>query len=78
MSSEHRGPHRRTEAQKAAAIQARMASVAASERVFVHQEFRRRGMSDRTVNALIDRGIDAPERLLFAAEADLKNIPGIG
>jgi hypothetical protein len=48
MSSEHRGPHRRTEAQKAAAIQARMASVAASERVFVHQEFRRRGMSDRT------------------------------
>jgi DNA-directed RNA polymerase alpha subunit len=30
------------------------------------------------VNALFTRGIDAPERLLFASEAELAKIPGIG
>jgi DNA-directed RNA polymerase alpha subunit len=37
-----------------------------------------RGFSRRTANALFTRGIDAPERLLFASEAELKKIPGIG
>jgi hypothetical protein len=36
-----------------------------------------RGFSDRTVDALLAHGINAPERLLFAVEADLKGIPGI-
>jgi hypothetical protein len=37
-----------------------------------------RGFSDRTVKALVARGIDAPERLLFAAETEFRKIPGIG
>ena len=37
-----------------------------------------RGFSDRTVTALVDCSIDAPERLLFMNEASLKTIPGIG
>lgn len=37
-----------------------------------------RGFSRRTVNALFNRGIDAPEWLLFVSEAELKKIPGIG
>jgi DNA-directed RNA polymerase alpha subunit len=40
--------------------------------------FHGRGFSRRTVNALFTRGIDAPERLLFSSEAELKKIPGIG
>jgi hypothetical protein len=40
--------------------------------------FSDRGFSDRTVKALVARGIDAPERLLFASEAELRKIPGIG
>jgi DNA-directed RNA polymerase alpha subunit len=40
--------------------------------------FHGRGFSRRTVNALFTRGIDAPERLLFASEAELQKIPGIG
>jgi DNA-directed RNA polymerase alpha subunit len=40
--------------------------------------FRDRGFSDRTVEALIAWGIAAPERLLFATEAGLKQILGIG
>ncbi len=37
-----------------------------------------RGFSNRTIDALVARGIDAPEHLLFATEAELKKIPGIG
>lgn len=40
--------------------------------------FRDRGLSDRTIKALLAHGLDAPERLLFVTEADLKRIPGIG
>ena len=40
--------------------------------------FDHRGFSSRTIDALVARGIDAPERLLFATEAELKQIPGIG
>jgi DNA-directed RNA polymerase alpha subunit len=40
--------------------------------------FRDRGFSDRTTNALVTHGIDAPERLLFMTETEPKNIPGIG
>ena len=36
------------------------------------------GLSDRTIEALVDCSIDAPERLLFMEEAALKNIPGVG
>ena len=34
--------------------------------------FSQRGFSERTIDALIARGITYPERLLFASEADLK------
>jgi DNA-directed RNA polymerase alpha subunit len=40
--------------------------------------FRDRGFSDRTIDALIAHGIDAPERLLFASETALKRIRSIG
>jgi hypothetical protein len=37
-----------------------------------------RGLSDRTVEALLANGIFEPERLLFMTEAQLKVMPGIG
>jgi hypothetical protein len=40
--------------------------------------FRNRGFSERTIRALMDCSIDAPERLLFMKPADLKKIPGVG
>jgi DNA-directed RNA polymerase alpha subunit len=40
--------------------------------------FNDRGLSEGTVHALVDAGIDAPERLLFATETEVRKIPGIG
>jgi hypothetical protein len=40
--------------------------------------FRGRGFSDRTIQALLDHGIDFPEPLLFMEPSQLKQIPGIG
>jgi DNA-directed RNA polymerase alpha subunit len=40
--------------------------------------FHDRDFTKRTVEALVVAGIDAPERLLFATEAELKKLPGIG
>jgi DNA-directed RNA polymerase alpha subunit len=40
--------------------------------------FERRGLSKRTVQALANRNIDAPERLLFMTKAQLQSIPGAG
>lgn len=40
--------------------------------------FRNRGLSERTIDALLDCGIDAPERLLSMTPAQLSEIPGIG
>ena len=40
--------------------------------------FRGRGFSDRTVQALLNHGIDFPESLLFLEPSQLKQIPGIG
>jgi DNA-directed RNA polymerase alpha subunit len=37
-----------------------------------------RGFSKRVIEVLIDRGIDAPERLLFVTEEELRKIPKIG
>jgi DNA-directed RNA polymerase alpha subunit len=48
------------------------------EQFLARAPFQNRNFSDRTINALIAKGIDAPERLLFATEAELKRIPGIG
>ena len=39
--------------------------------------FRDRRFSKRTVDALVAHGIDAPERLLFMTEAQLREVPGI-
>jgi DNA-directed RNA polymerase alpha subunit len=65
----------RTPEQKAAAINAAWVSARA---VLSRSQFTGRGLTDRTVDALIARGIDAPERLLFVTETDLRKIPGIG
>ena len=40
--------------------------------------YKNRGFSDRTIRALIDCSIDAPERLLFMTEDSLQKIPGVG
>jgi hypothetical protein len=40
--------------------------------------FEHRGFSDRTIRALIDSAIAAPEHLLFMTEDQLRSIPGIG
>jgi DNA-directed RNA polymerase alpha subunit len=47
-------------------------------RILARTPFQNRGFSDRTINALVAKGIDAPERLLFATEAELRRIPGVG
>ncbi|WP_146101361.1 hypothetical protein [Bradyrhizobium sp. AC87j1] len=40
--------------------------------------FQNRGFSERTIKALVDCSIDAPERLLFMTERQLQTIPGVG
>lgn len=40
--------------------------------------FRDKGLSDRTIKALLDCGIDAPERLLFMTPDQLAVIRGVG
>jgi hypothetical protein len=40
--------------------------------------FNVRGFSRTTVDAVVACGIDAPERLLFMAEDQIAQIPGIG
>ena len=40
--------------------------------------FRHRGLSDRTIQVLVDCSIDSPERLLFMTEKEIQSIPGIG
>jgi DNA-directed RNA polymerase alpha subunit len=42
------------------------------------EAFKNRGLSHRTIKALVDCGIDAPERILFMQEAHLRQIPGVG
>jgi hypothetical protein len=41
------------------------------------EAFKNRGLSHRTIKALVDCGIDAPERILFMPEAHLRRIPGV-
>ena len=40
--------------------------------------FQHRGLSDRTIHALVGCSIDSPERLLFMTEKEIQSIPGIG
>jgi hypothetical protein len=65
----------RTEEQKQVALKAGRTSALAVLEPF---PFRHRGFSERTIRALMDCSIDAPERLLFMKPADLKKIPGVG
>ena len=44
----------------------------------INSLFRDRGLSDRTVKALLDCGIDMPERVLFMTPAQLAVIRGVG
>jgi hypothetical protein len=65
----------RLQKERELALRAR-AEVAAT--VSITMSFSGRGLSHRTIDALVQHGIDAPERLLFMTETDLKNIPGVG
>ena len=65
----------RTEEQRQVALKASRTSALAVSEPF---PFRHRGFSERTIRALMDCSIDAPERLLFMKPADLKKIPGVG
>jgi hypothetical protein len=44
----------------------------------VRDRFRNRGFSDRTIEAMVACGMDAPERLLFMNEDEFRHIPEIG
>jgi hypothetical protein len=57
--------------QKLAALTAKADSARES---LARMPFGNRGFSDRTINALVAGGIDAPERLLFTPEVELKRI----
>jgi DNA-directed RNA polymerase alpha subunit len=50
----------------------------AAEQMEAQLPFRQRGLSDRTIQALVDCSIDSPERLLFMTEKEIRLIPGIG
>jgi hypothetical protein len=50
----------------------------ATEQMKAQLPFRQRGLSDRTIQALVDCSIDSPERLLFMTEKEIQSIPGIG
>ena len=54
------------------------ASMLARASVMRAINFRSRGLTDRTIQALLDHGIDFPEPLLFMEPPQLKKIPGIG
>jgi DNA-directed RNA polymerase alpha subunit len=49
----------------------------AAKQILLEMPFQERGLSDRTIETLVKHGVDAPERLLFMAEAELRNFPGI-
>jgi len=50
----------------------------AAEQMKAQLPFRHRGLSDRTIQALVDCSIDLPERLLSMTEKEIRSIPGIG
>jgi len=50
----------------------------AGRKILPKLPFENRGLSARTIDALVAGGIDAPERLLFATEAELNKLSGIG
>lgn len=48
------------------------------QRVGMHLLFAERGLSRRTIDALIYHGIKMPEWVLFMSETEIKKISGIG
>jgi hypothetical protein len=62
-------------AERRAAIKA---AVASANDIIESVAFRDRGLSNPTVRALLDYGIDAPERLLFMTDAQLRKIRAVG
>ena len=46
--------------------------------LFEQGPFRHRSLSHRTIGAVLASGIDAPERLLFMTQKQLRSIPRIG
>jgi DNA-directed RNA polymerase alpha subunit len=65
----------RTEEEKRAA---RRATHLVGSHMLEWGPFEHRGFSKRTIEAVIACGIDAPERLLFMTEDELRSIPGVG
>lgn len=61
---------------KQAAIQA--AVLSAAKAIAEPAAFRDQGLSSRTIHALVNCGIDTPERLRSITEAQLRAIPAIG
>jgi DNA-directed RNA polymerase alpha subunit len=75
----YKRPRPRTEADKQAARRAMLSVLSGMGAEHLKQyPFRDRGLSGRTVEALIEFGMDAPERLLFMQESEIEKIPGIG
>jgi hypothetical protein len=60
----------------AAAVSGR--ELAKARKARLKQALRERGMSPRTSTALVEQGLDMPERLLFMTEDEVKALPGIG
>jgi DNA-directed RNA polymerase alpha subunit len=51
---------------------------AAREGASAKSAFEHRGLSERTIRALLACAIDCPERLLFVQDETLAGIPGVG
>ena len=49
-----------------------------TENYKAHMSFKADGFSDRTIKALLEHGIDGPERLLGMEPRAIRCIPGIG
>ncbi len=68
-----------SEGQQGAAVQALPSAIKPIvDELHEAAPFANRGFSERTVRAILGCGIDAPERLLFMSEEQLRAIPGIG
>ena len=67
-----------TEAQRAARRASDAAKAAEWPAKLAWWQCQHRNFSDRTVEALLKDGVDAPERLLFMCPDQLRTIPGVG
>ena len=71
-------PPARTRRGLAAILSVQPAIKNVAERLEMNCKFGKRGLSERTIQALADCAIDYPERLLFMTEKQIASIPGVG